>query len=119
MNFIRERLEDPNSKKAEALAWLKDNGGRNTVGELPTNGESLALIQEAYQAGAKEVLAIEIDAYEEDDGVYENTGKLIVKLPEDAAARRGVFEWCGRQAEAQGFDAEEDEGQTHVFVALD
>jgi len=118
-DFICERLDDQDSKKAEALAWLKGNGGRNTLGELPTNEESIALIEEAYHAGAEEVLAIEIDEYDEDDGVHENTGKLIVRLPMESAARRRVLGWCGKQAEAQGYDAEDDEGQTHVFVALD
>jgi hypothetical protein len=46
MDFIREQLEDPDSKKAEALAWLKGNRGRNTVGEGMTNQESVALIEE-------------------------------------------------------------------------
>ena len=115
IDFSRERLEDPNSKKAEALAWLENSKGNNTLGELSTTEESVALVKEAYEAGAVEVLAIEIDQYDE----MENTGKLIVKLPREPAPRERVFRWCGNQAEAQGFDAEKDSGQTHLFIMLD
>jgi len=115
-DFIRERLEDPKSKKAEALAWLEGSGGRNTLGELLTAEESIALVKEAYDAGAEEVLAIEIDEY---DDAHENTGKLIIRVPLAGAARERVFKWCALQAEGQGFEGEKDIGQTHIFVALD
>jgi hypothetical protein len=118
-DFIRERLDDPDSKKAEALAWLEGSAGKNTLGELMTTDESIDIIKAAYEAGAEEIFAIEIDEYDESDGVYENTGKLIVRLPSDASARERVVQWCAKQAEAQGFDGEKDEGQTHIFVALD
>lgn len=118
-DFIRERLEDPNSKKAEALTWLEESGGRNTLGELSTTEESVALIREAYNAGAEEILAIEIDEYDEDDGLHENTGKLIVRVPQDPATRKRVFQWCTRRAEEQGYEGEKDEGQAHIFVSLD
>jgi hypothetical protein len=113
-DFIDARLNDPKSKKAEALKWLTESG-ENTLGELGTTEESIDLVQAAYDAGAEEVLAIEIDQY----GENENTGKLLVKLPSEKEARKRVFAWCGTQAEAQGFDAEEDTGQTYVFVMLD
>lgn len=119
MDFIRKRLEDQNSKKSEALSWLEGGEGRNTLGELPTADESVELVREVYKAGAEKVLAIEIHEYDEPDGVYGNTGKLILRLPSEPAARQRVFEWCAKQAEMQGFDGPRDEGQTHVFVALD
>ena len=118
-DFIRERLEDQDSKKSEALSWLEAGDGKNTLGELPTSDESVELVREVYEAGAEEVLAIEIDEYDEQDGIYGNTGKLILRLPSEAAARQRVFEWCAKQAEKQGFDGPKDEGQTHVFVSLD
>jgi hypothetical protein len=114
--FIRERLEDPDSKKAEALSWLEGSAGKNTLGELSSTGESILLVKEAYDAGAVEVLAIEIDEYESGQ---ENTGKLILKLPSEAELRKRVFQWCADQAEAQGYEGEKDEGQTHIFVSLD
>lgn len=115
-DFIRQRLEDADSKKAEALTWLASSNGNNTLGEFLTTDESIGLIRNAYASGAEEVLAIEIDEY--DDG-HENTGKLLVKLPLEPAARRRVLQWCAEQAEGRGFEAEKDEGQTHAFVALD
>ena len=114
-DFIRERLEDPDSKKAEALAWLEASGAKNTLGELPTTKASIALVKEAYKAGAEEVLAVEIDEFE---GVG-NTGKLIVRLPSDPEERKRAFKWCGKLAEKSGFDAEQDTGQTHLFIMLD
>lgn len=115
-NFIRERLQDPASKKAEALKWLEKSNGRNTLGELLSTEDSIALVKEAYVAGAEEVLAIEIDEYGEG---HENTGKLIVKVPLEAPARERVFRWCAKQAEAQGYEGEVDQGQSHIFVSLD
>ena len=40
--FIRDRLEDPHSRKAEALEWLEGSGGKNTLGELGTTEEAKA-----------------------------------------------------------------------------
>lgn len=115
-DFIRERLQDPNSKKAEALSWLERSSGKNTLGELPSTDESIVLVRQAYEAGAERVLAIEIDEYE---GGHANTGKLILTLPSDTAARKRVFRWCAKQAEAQGYEGEVDQGQSYIFVSLD
>jgi len=130
--FIRKRLEDPESRKAEALAWLEGSQGRNTLGEpsqglfaeppllgLDPSDASIALVKAIYAMGAQEVIAVEIDQYEEDDGTYENTGKLVIKLPVDPALRRSVFAWHGKQAQSMGFDAEPDIGQSHLFSMLD
>ena len=59
--------------------------------------------------------AIEIDEYERGN----NTGKLIIELPDDAAARKRVFAWAGKIAREQGFDPEREAGQRYVFVMLD
>jgi hypothetical protein len=113
--FIRERLNDPNSVKAEALEWLKSSDGKNTLGELGSTEESIALVEAIYATGAEEVIAVEIDDY---DG-RQNSGKLVIRLPQDAGLRRPVFDWHGRQAETMGFDAEPDIGQSHLFSMLD
>jgi hypothetical protein len=86
--FIAKLLKGRN--KAEALAWLSagsDESFRN-LGELESNEESVSLVREVYELGAVEVLAVEIDSY--GDGA-ENTGNLVIGLPDDAAARRRVF----------------------------
>lgn len=113
--FIRDRLEDRSSQKAEALHWLESSKGKNTLGELSSTQESIDLVKAIYAAGAEAVIAIEIDDY---DG-EQNTGKLIIKLPKDKALRDRVFEWHGKQAESTGFDAERDIGQSHLFSMLD
>ena len=114
--FIQELLVNPN--RAEAFSWLdegSDESFRN-VGELETNEQSLDLIQEIYKAGAVEVVAVGIDKYP-DGG--ENTGKLVIVMPEEPEKRRTVLEWCSKISEAQGFATHEDFGQRHAFVMLD
>jgi hypothetical protein len=113
--FIRDRLEDPDSLKAEALKWLEASQGRNSLGELGSTQASVDLVKAIYAAGAESVIAIEIDDY---DG-EQNAGKLIIKLPKDKALRDRVFDWHGKQAESMGFDAEQDIGQSHLFSMLD
>ncbi|HET9271074.1 MAG TPA: hypothetical protein VFO31_23020 [Vicinamibacterales bacterium] len=113
--FIRDRLEDPRSRKAEALQWLEASEGKNTLGELGSTQDSIELVGAIYAAGAEAVIAIEIDEY---DG-HENTGKLIIKVPTVKALRKRLFAWHGKHAESMGFDAEQDMGQSHLFAMLD
>jgi hypothetical protein len=114
--FIQDLLDKPN--KAEALSWLEESTEESfrTVGELGSNEKSFDLIHAAYKAGALEVVAVEIDTY---PNGHQNTGKLIVFLPDELEARKRVFEWCGDRAEAVGYDPEVDIGQQHLFVMLD
>jgi hypothetical protein len=114
--FIAKLLKDRN--KAEALAWLSGGaaGSFRNLGELETNEESVALVREVYALGAVQVLAMEIDSYDGADG---NSGKLVIELPEDEAARGRVFAWCARQGEKLGFEGDEDFGQRYLFVMLD
>jgi len=114
--FIAKLLKGRN--KAEALSWLSAGSSESfrNLGELRSNEESVALVRDAYESGAAEVLAVEIDSYA--DGT-QNTGKLVIVVPDDVAARRQVFEWCARQAVELGFEGDEDFGQRHLFVMLD
>ena len=114
--FVERFLDSPNTK--EALSWLRaaSESDFRSVGEHETTEESIALIEEVYDAGAAEVLAVEIDEYP-DEG--QNTGKLVIKLPDDTNARQRVFAWVGEIAQSQGFDAEQDSGQSYLFVMLD
>lgn len=114
--FIKELLDNPN--KAEAFSWLDESTDESyrTVGVLETNEQSIDLIDEAYKAGAVEVIAVEIETYP-DGG--QNTGRLVITLPEDVEARKRVFQWCEVQAQKLGFTAGEDVGQKHLFVMLD
>lgn len=114
--FIQRLLESPN--KAEAYSWLDECGDESfrNVGELESNEKSLDLIHEIYRAGAVEVIAVEIDKYP-DGG--ENTGRLVIVMPEEPEKRRAVLEWCSKISEGWGFAAREDHGQRHELVMLD
>ena len=113
--FCERFLQDPESQ--EVLGWLKGGSDEDfrSLGELATTEESIALAMEVYDAGALEVFAVEIDKYPEG----QNTGKLIVKLPQGAEPRSRVLAWCGKIAEEQGFEPEPDTDQLYVFVMLD
>src|SRR5689334_4621493 len=95
-DFIQRLLND--SPRRELMKWLRSGGG-NTLGELETNAESLALAEEAYATGAATIYAVEIDQYPEG----ENTGKLVIELPQDASLRQSVFDWAAKVAESMGF----------------
>jgi len=103
----------------EAREWLQSGRKRGfTLGELDSTEESLALVEKAYAAGAVRVTAVEIDVYA-DMGGCQNTGKLVVTLPDAPSERAEVLAWAGEIAEEQGFDAATDDGQRYVFVMLD
>lgn len=114
--FIDELLRKPN--RAEATTWLNENRGPSdrTLGELGTTKESLDLVSEVFEAGAVQVIAVEIATYP--DG-SQNTGKLIVELPEDPNSRKQVLKWCDEQGERLGLDRESDFGQLYTLVMLD
>jgi hypothetical protein len=107
---VQETLE--NRGPQQVRDWIRQEN--RTLGELGRE-ESLSLADEIYKAGAAHVYAIEIDEYPEGS----NTGKLIIELPDDAAARERVLAWAGVIAREQGFDAESDIGQRYVFSMLD
>jgi hypothetical protein len=100
----------------EAVSWLSQSSkGTITLGELPTNRESLQLARKIYTLGADRVLAVEISRYE--DG--ENSGKLVIALPTDPAKRMRLFRWSNSNARKLGFDPDVDIGQKHLFIMLD
>jgi hypothetical protein len=115
--FCQQFLDDPNTR--EVLEWLRSKPEGElfrSLGESGSTEDSIALAQEIYDAGAVEVLAVEIDDYEEDG---QNTGKLVIKLPDQADARKRVFAWANANSESQGFDPEIDTGQRYLFSMLD
>lgn len=114
--FCQQFLSAPDTR--EVLEWLQSApvGEFRSLGESGSTEDSIALAQEIYDAGAVEVLAVEIDDYE---GEGQNTGKLVIKLPSGSEKRKPVLAWAGAIAESHGFDAERDTGQAYVFVMLD
>jgi hypothetical protein len=104
-----------NTESAEVLPWLQDNSKPRSLGVLGGTEESIEFIQEVFDAGAVQVFAVEID----DEGDFENTGKLCIELPDDPNLRQRVLDWTGEIAREQGFEQELDIGQKYVFVMLD
>ncbi len=114
--FVQQFLNAPNTR--EVLEWLRGapDGEFRSLGEFGSTEESIALAQDIYDAGAAEVLAVEIDYYEGDG---QNTGKLVIKLPDESEARKRVFAWAGANSESHGFGPEPDTGQRFLFSMLD
>lgn len=74
--------------KQEAGAWLKAE--RNAFfGDAQTRGIVGREIDQAYQAGAKEVVAANVHRDEDGDVMAD----IIVVLPDDPAARKKVLDW--------------------------
>ncbi len=102
--FIREKLQSPN--KAEALSWLRGNPAC-TIWEH-AHYRSVEMIQQLYELGAVEVMAVEIEG--------EVCCELLIRLPDDQHSRDRVFDWTAEQAESRGFDRDEDFGQEYLYV---
>jgi hypothetical protein len=116
-SFCESLISAPNAK--EAREWLQSGRRcRFTLGELDSTEESLALVEKAYVAGAVQVTAVEIDDYP-DMGGCQNTGKLVITLPDAPSKRAKVLAWASKIVEDQGFDALTDTGERYVFVMLD
>jgi hypothetical protein len=110
--FIEKLLA---SRKAEALAWLNSPSSFRNLGELARTEASVTFVKRIYSLGAIKVLAVEIIDYPEG----ENTGKLLVELPEDRFLRGELFAFEREFAESMGFDGTADEGQRYLFLKLD
>lgn len=101
-------------KSAEALAWAHEADGTDelrTIHEL-NNELSLQIIKDLYDLGAVKVTAAEIDS---DPDFGETTNVLIVELPEDAAARRQLFQYESKHSGGLGFVGTADKGQKYLF----
>ena len=99
--------------KAEASEWLR-RSKYHFVGELKHEA-SVALVDELYQLGAIQVVAVTIEG----TPPYESTDRLIVFLPDDEKARRALFAWNNTPERSMGFEADVDHGQEHLFVWFD
>jgi hypothetical protein len=101
----------------EALSWLKDPRAKErTLGEASTTGDSVALVESLYSAGAVRVWAFDV---QDDSNGVQNAGRLLVELPDVPEARDRVLEKCSGIGGEQGFDPERDCGQRYVLLMLD
>ena len=102
----------------EALAWLEQKDGiwRNVgdSSERLTPEDTLRIVQELYEAGATEVLALGIELLDE----IESGSGLRVVLPCDPAARARVFEVQARVVRETGspFEPDLDKGQAMITL---
>lgn len=112
---IGKLLADP--AKEELISWLRagTKEAPRTLGELRSPADSLKLALRIYGAGPKKIWAVEIQKGAE----FQNTGRLVVVLPEAKAARAAVFNVVNALSAKQGFDPTPDWGQKHALVMLD
>ena len=108
-----------NQKRAKALTWLKGSNAddKRTIGAFTTSRASVKFVQEIYDAGAIEVIAVHIRKKLRQ--ASHHAAKLVVKLPSDAKSRRKIFAWCKRQGDSLGYSPDPDRGESHLFLLLD
>jgi antitoxin component YwqK of YwqJK toxin-antitoxin module len=101
----------------EALTWLTEaREPSRSLGEGTTQGNSLKLVKKLYGLGAVSVNVVEIRGAPNED---QNSGKLVVELPEDAERRKKLLQFSNRRARKLGFDPDPDGGQRYIFMMLD
>jgi len=101
----------------EALAWLQETREPSrSLGEATGQDESIRFVNELYALGAVTVHAVEIDGAPTED---QNTGKLVIELPQEQGKRDKLLDYCGELAIELGFDPEPDVGQRYLFLMLD
>jgi len=101
----------------EALAWLQETRQPSrSLGEATGQDESIRLVKKLYALGAVTVHAVEIDGAPSED---QNTGKVVIELPQEQGQRDKLMKYCGKLAHEQGFDPEPDVGQRYLFLMLD
>jgi hypothetical protein len=114
-NFLKSILSSKNA--IECLAWLTESDKqRRTLGEDVDPEISIVFVKSLYDSGARKVWVFDIDDYR-DDG--QNSGKLIIELPDDPSQRHRLFIICGEIANRLGYDAEKDTNQEAILLMLD
>lgn len=100
-------------KRADAESWIESK--EHTLGEYP-HAKSRNLVRKLLRIGARRVHVCDIDCYDDNQ---ENSGHLVVELPDDSEKRRLVLREIDRLVTAQGYDGDFDDGQRYAYVMLD
>jgi len=101
----------------EAMSWLKESSvPERSLGECRSCESSVKLVQELYDSGAVKVWAFDIDGEPTEE---QNSGRLIVELPENPMTRANLLAKCNEIGAEQGFDPEQDYGQRYTILMLD
>lgn len=108
--FCRELMG--RGRCADAIEWIAEKG--HTLGER-TPAASRQLVRRLVETGCPKVVACDIEV---EDG-EENTGHLVVELPQGAAERAKVLKAIARMAARQGYRGDPDDGQRYAYVKLD
>jgi hypothetical protein len=100
------------SDKAEARQWMQQP---KHVFFKSNPKEVAKFVEEFYQAGAEQVLVVDI---EEHEGIQFGESLLVV-LPKDPNARKKLFEIGARADETFQNDPVTDKGQKYLYYSLD
>jgi hypothetical protein len=100
----------------EARDWLARGESTRTLGEFASTASSIRFVSQLVRAGALAAWAVQIDRYP--DGT-ENTGRIVVELPDNREARAKILARLSRKSKAMGAGPIEDAGQKYVFLMLD
>lgn len=112
-----------NNSRFEARAWLTNNKSESAFAgnRFGTTQQAVAFVNDLYSYGATHVFVTSI--LEEEWRIKETGGPyadaLIVVLPSNAEQRRNLFAVANKEAEAEGFAAEPDIGQSELFFWWD
>lgn len=109
--FARSLLDD--GKSADAMEWTLSPA--NTLGEM-TPKKSRNLVEKLVRLGTQRIHACQIDACDEGE---ENSGVLVVELPDGAKERKALLREIAKLAGAQGLQGDFDDGQRLAVVKLD
>lgn len=113
--FLQSLVDDENT--TDALAWLQETDvPPRSLGESSNLAASIDLTEALYALGAIKVHAIEIVGAPDEP---QNSGKIIIQVPERPAMRRKLFAFVGEIAIEMGFDPEIDTGQRLLLIMLD
>lgn len=77
--------------------------------------ESVRVVEQLYAAGALQVWAVAFDR----NLPYESINTLIIALPDKRDPRARALELANQNKTRQGFDTEQDCGQTHLHLWFD
>lgn len=97
---------------ADAESWIVSKN--HTLGEY-SHVKSRNLFHKLKQLGTSRVYACDIDDSDEN----QNTGHLVVELPESPTERKAVMREIGRLSQQQGFQRDPDNGQRYAYIKLD
>ncbi|HEY9480979.1 MAG TPA: hypothetical protein VIR98_01970 [Candidatus Paceibacterota bacterium] len=104
-------------KQYEAKVFLSKDKRTFAPNRFQSKKDTLSLIDNLYDAGAKTIFITGIFDYKSDDEMCAD--QMIVQLPQKKPDRAKVFALCNQEIEKEGFDPEEDKGQSEIKLWWD